>query len=60
MVDANTDGSFALIGHCETTLSALIRDTFGKTMSEKHLVNEDLPHDPGYLSIGAEEKKSAR
>jgi hypothetical protein len=29
-------------------------------MIEKDLKNADLPNHPGYLSIGAEEKKSAR
>ena len=60
VVDADSDGSFKLIGHTETTLSALIRETEGKQMIEKPLRNADVPNNPGYLSIGAEEKKSAR
>jgi len=59
VVDANSDGSFSMVGYTETTLSALIRETEGKKMIEKNLMGENAPN-AGFLSIGAEEKKSAR
>ena len=59
VVDANPDGSFDTVGFTETVLSELIKDTKEGNMMEKPLDGEHAPN-AGFLSVGAEEKKSAK